>query len=120
LTRIAPLLSLLALSFLGCGNGDGCRLGDAVDIASPDKKWNAWVYTRECGPNSSVSVHVSLLAGQAALKNQPGNVFATPKPQSIVARWPNDRELLLEVDDLDTVVYMNAAVEDVRIDFRVP
>jgi hypothetical protein len=67
--------ALLAV-FNGCFDfGGGCANDQLADRASPNGRWHAVVFQRDCGATTGFSTQVSVLAAGDSLRNEGGNAF---------------------------------------------
>jgi len=52
-----------------------CGVSLVSRVPSPDGRWEAVLFERDCGATTDFATHVSLLSAGAKLPNKPGNVF---------------------------------------------
>jgi hypothetical protein len=68
-------ISVLA-TIAGCVGLDGmCANERLADLPSPDGRWHAVVFQRDCGATTGSSTQVSVLLAGDSLKNEGGNIF---------------------------------------------
>ena len=84
-------LGTLALSGLAsgmCGN-------EIITVStSPDGKWDAVLFERNCGATTGFSSQISLLRSGRELKNRGGNVYvADGYPRGYSLNWTNGNSL---------------------------
>jgi hypothetical protein len=66
----------LVAAFTGCFDfGGGCANDQLTDRASPNGRYHAVVFQRECGATTGFSTQVSVLAAGDSLRNEGGNAF---------------------------------------------
>ena len=66
----------LLAAFAGCFDfGDGCANDQLADRTSPDGRWHAVVFQRDCGATTGFSTQVGVLAAGDSLRNEGGNAF---------------------------------------------
>jgi hypothetical protein len=71
-------ISALFAVFAGCFDaGGGCANERLVDRPSPDGRWHAVVFQRDCGATTGVSTQVSVLPAGDSLRNEGGNAFTS-------------------------------------------
>src|SRR5580700_7332928 len=100
--RLSPIFALLVLAEMGCSSFCGDTLVSAHP--SPDRRFIAVVFYRDCGATTPFTTEVSVVrAPEAAIaRGHAGNVFSLTDP--------NDSNKSLE---------RNGAIE-VRLDWRSP
>ena len=91
--------SLLLAVFARCFDfGGGCANERLADRASPNGRWHAVVFQRDCGATTGFSTQVSVLPAGDSLRNEGGNAFTADDDHgaapagpgggpSVSARW---------------------------------
>ena len=92
------LLGLTVVLSSGCGL---CANDEVVRIPSPDTKFEAVVFQRDCGATTGFSTQVSVVTRGASLPNEAGNVFIadTDHGKATSASWggqPVDLEMVVK------------------------
>ncbi|MDP4527933.1 hypothetical protein Q3O59_02645 [Alkalimonas delamerensis] len=89
------LMFALVLSF----GADGiCGNDIYAEIHSPDRRYKAIVFQRDCGASTDFSTQISILKNNAALKNKSGNTFIVrghPDAHALELKWLLNKELLI-------------------------
>jgi hypothetical protein len=66
----------LLAAFTGCFDfGGGCANDQLADRPSPNGRYHAVVFQRDCGATTGFSTQVSVLAAGDSLRNEGGNAF---------------------------------------------
>jgi hypothetical protein len=91
------LFLLLVLLLYSCATG---MCGNEVfqEAGSPDGKYRAVIFQRDCGATTGFSTQVSILSASATLGNKPGNVFIAdghPDWTRIEVQWDDARMLTI-------------------------
>lgn len=86
---LATLVSL----FAGCDSL--CENQEVQRAASPSSEWVAVSFTRDCGATTGKSSQVSLIAKDAALLSEPGNVLILEAEVPLQISWSPAGELLV-------------------------
>jgi hypothetical protein len=105
---------------------ENCSNWIVSEIPSPDGKIKAVIFQRDCGIDTAVSTHVSLLPFSETLRNRKGNLFIAEGnarrvglsvvwkgPVAIDLCYKTRREILRKASRLMgvTVTYSNAAAQ---------
>lgn len=107
------LVSLVLLTVLGCNPmSETCSNSVLKQIVSPDKKYKAIIFTRDCGATTGFSTQLSLVNYESTLENERGNVLIISDKADgpsfenggaeVQASWNNEKEL---------VIFYNTSVE---------
>ena len=87
-------LTLCAVLALLCGCGpDLCANAQVSEDVSPDPRFKAITFRRDCGATTNYSVQVSIVPADKSLPNETGNVFVASGEPLVVVRWVADRHL---------------------------
>lgn len=110
---IAPLFALLASA--GCA--DPCTNTLKAELVSPDGKYVATAFVRDCGATTSYSpqVHLRPFGEKAGML---GNVFIGNRSDEIRIVWLSAGQLVIDSDA--SVVRHEALYHGVRVDVRTP
>jgi hypothetical protein len=112
---LAALVSVAGTA--ACGERDRCSATVRQDIASPNRKWKAIVFSRTCGVLSSPQTGVSIVEGPATVRGEYPNVFnVTPalflSPEdrrtvleNVTVTWTSDSTLTIRYDRRSEVLY---------------
>jgi hypothetical protein len=120
--------SLLAVLLVGLSNacGDvGCDNAVLSDLASPDGRRHAVVFSRSCGATTDFSTQVSIVSNVRSLEGS-GNVFVAETHDEkapggpgggpvVVARWLDARTLEIRYDDRARVFQRSASRDDIDV-----
>jgi hypothetical protein len=112
---LAALVSVAGTA--ACGKTDRCSAAVRQDIASPNRRWKAVVFSRNCGVLSSPQTGVSILEGPATVRGEYPNVFNV-KPalflssedrvavlENVTVSWTSDSTLTIRYDRRSEVLY---------------
>jgi hypothetical protein len=90
--RVSAILgrsSALLAVFAGCFDfGGACANERLVDRASPDGRWHAVVFQRDCGATTGFSTQVSVLPAGYSLRNEGGNAFTADDDHGAAGAGP--------------------------------
>jgi hypothetical protein len=97
------------------------------EVMSPGAKLKAVVFERDCGATTGFSTQVSIIAANASLKNEPGNVLvadanhgAAPAGRGggpeVSVKWRTDAWIYLAHDARARVMLAERKVGEVRVD----
>lgn len=90
-----------------------CRNESYFSSSSPDFRAKAVVFNRNCGATVGDNVQVSILANNASLRDEPGNVFIedrnTPFAANapILVKWLSNDELQISFHQSDRIFIQN-------------
>jgi hypothetical protein len=73
-----------------------------AEVYSPNDKYKAVIFERNCGATTNFSTNVSVLRAEDSLPNRPGNVFQIdghPDWTLVRATWAAPRSLLITYED---------------------
>ena len=92
-----------------CGNQE-------LQRASPQSaEWTAISFNRDCGATTAVSTQVSIIHGNAALRNDPGNVLVLEKEGKVKLSVTSAGELLVELPADAKSLKQETAVNGIRV-----
>lgn len=89
---ILSLLIIMNVS-LGCSN-EICSNILVTSIDSPDNKYVAYIFKRDCGSTTKVSFQLSILKKGQELSNSKGNIYISYGEFNV--EWNSTNELLVE------------------------
>lgn len=92
-----------------------CDNDNERPVPSPDGKWTAVLFRRDCGDASKYTTHVSILGIHEKLPNEPGNVFTAIGEAAVILRWQDDRNLVIEAADGTNVTFRATKFEGFQI-----
>ncbi len=104
---IVLLIAIFGLSVSLSGCSDLCESTADYSVPSPDGEQTVHVYQLSCGATTEFSTHISLLAGDAEIGGNPGNLFiATAGEADLTAintvktevEWIDSDQLLIRYD----------------------
>lgn len=122
--KAGALAAALAWPLTGCG--DMCGNLVLQQVAAPDGKHKAVVFTRNCGATTDFSAQVSVIDAGAGAPSGAGNVFgcdsnhgAAPSAQAggpfVAVKWLDARTLRVIYDHRDRVFQAETCVGDVAV-----
>jgi hypothetical protein len=82
---VAILVALFYFTF-----DSACRNNVLAETASPDGRFRAVVFQRDCGATTGFSTQVSVLAQSSNLENKAGNVFVADTGHGAAPSGPGD------------------------------
>jgi len=91
-----PMLFLALVFYLSAD--DMCGNGIHAEVHSPDHRYKAIVFQRDCGATTGFSTQVSILKIDAELQNDSGNIFVIsghPEAHALQLTWLSNTELLI-------------------------
>jgi len=118
---------VLLLSFL---MPDLCGNSVVAEFPSPNGRWKAVVFSRDCGATTDFSTQVSLLKAGDSLANDGGNLFVADRDHgkapagpsggpAVAVRWVSDGQLRVEHHSLARVFKAEALRQNVKIEYAV-
>ena len=110
-------LGLFALDKLFSGM---CGNETFHETLSPDGRFKAIIFQRDCGAATGFSTQISLLPSDAALPNECGNIFAAdrhPEDKNIEIAWLSSTELLVR-HTADLATYKETSRYGVRVIYK--
>lgn len=108
------ILSLLILSSAcsTCGN-------DPLHAEkSPNGKYVAIAFLRECGAPAGFSTQVSIVETPGKLPNEPGNIFVVAGKHPARVHWQSDRKLIVEIPPGGEVSKNLEELRGITIEYR--
>jgi hypothetical protein len=97
------LLFFVGLLMPGCFLDDLCGNNPLSEAISPDGKYKAVLFQRDCGATTDFSTQISILKKDQALANSGANTFATGNSQDIRYHWLDDDHLVIETDKTEKI-----------------
>ena len=92
---LALFLFLMLFAFSVFMNHGLCSNDLVKESYSPDGKFKAVAFVRDCGATTSFSPQVSIIKAGKEFKNKPGNAFRGNKSKDIDVKWVNEQTLLV-------------------------
>jgi len=80
-----------------CGKS-GCTNSVRERITSPDGRYDAVVFDRDCGATTAISVQVALVEVGGSVPDKPANVFVSEDNPRIKLEWRARHHLLIMFD----------------------
>jgi len=131
---VKPLVVVLALVvFIVVGASvlldAGCGNDVLAEHASPDGRWKAVVFQRDCGATTDFSTQVSVIRASRGIRNSPGNVFVTDTDHGIApsgpgggpevrVRWESPDLLVIAHHEAARVFRSEEAVGSIRVEYE--
>ncbi len=85
---------------------------------SPDGKYVAIAFLRECGVPAGFSTQVSILEAPGKLLDQPGNIFVVAGKHPARVHWESDRKLIIEIPPGGEVSKKVEELRGITIEYR--
>jgi hypothetical protein len=111
---VATLLTLWS-----CSPGSMCDNEIITETYSPDKKYKAIVFNRDCGATTGISSQLSILKADKELENKGGNTFVVDKGEIIKIEWTNQRQLTVLYDSLARTFEMKDRLEGISVEYQI-
>lgn len=106
------------LAFWSCDRGNMCDNEIVKEVYSPDKKFKAIIFKRDCGATTGTSSQLTILKGDEELENQKGNTFVVDDGEIIKIKWENQQQLTVYYDSLARTFEMKDRREDIRVKYK--
>lgn len=103
---IAALISAGFVAFMMYLFSDMCGNYEYSTLQSPDAKYKAVIFQRDCGATTGFSTQISILSANEDLINESGNIFTMDGHPNDVApkvEWLNDTTLKITRSSANTV-----------------
>lgn len=97
ITVVLPVLFFAFLFYVS--GGDLCSNVIHAELPSPDNKYKAVIFQRDCGATSGFSTQISIVKADKALPNDSGNIFVIkghPETHAPELTWRSNQELLID------------------------
>lgn len=126
--RLLPLIVICIALIAGCKFQD-IKLADQTrtqlcqnigsqTIVSPTGEYRAILFSRNCGKDTSVNTHISIIRFNDALPDEDGNALVTKhKAVPVTLRWTDDAEIQISGVSVDTPDKQNTRVSGVQITY---
>ncbi|WP_316368947.1 DUF5412 family protein [Candidatus Thiodiazotropha sp. CDECU1] len=85
--------------FIYIAFSDMCRNDLATESKSPDKKYKALIFQRDCGATTGFSTQISIIDANEELENKGGNILTAdghPDKNNFKISWVNSDVLLIK------------------------
>lgn len=109
-------VSLLAIAFAAC-SGSECVNEVRQTIISPDETKKVILFSRNCGATTAFNAQATIVGGDEALPDEPGNVFVSDKGEVKIS-WKEDGGILVVCDSEVRFFKKEAVVRGIRIEYR--
>jgi hypothetical protein len=124
--RISLILASTLLLITACRD-DSCGNTVLQDVPSPDGRWHAVVFARNCGATTGFSTQVSLLNGSRTATGS-GNVFVADSDHGkvpsgpgggpvVLANWIDARTLRIRYDTGARVFRQDTRHDDLKLQY---
>ena len=126
--RVANLATLTLSVVVASGCSDASQ-NDAIDrVISPDRKYEAVLFQRDCGATTAFSTQVSIIPADGAIEDA-GNAFVADDDHGKAAagswggpraevRWRSSNELLVRYAEGSRIFEQEASVSGVEVEFE--
>jgi len=121
------LVAAVTTILSGCGSLDMCGNQVLQQVASPDGRFKAVIFERDCGATSGYSTQVSVLPSGTKLPNESGNVFVIDDSDGsarlgssglrVWAKWLGARHLKIVYGAEETVFHNAPKYKDIAISY---
>ncbi len=108
------LLAVWALLLCGCSM---CGNEIGYEELSPDGKFKAVVFERDCGATTRASTQISILPKSESLTNEAGNIFIAKGDLRIAMQWISTTELSVTYPPGTTVFRKQEQKDGITIRF---
>lgn len=115
-TLLLILASPLILMFSALG--PSCGNDQVEEVLSPNGRWKAVIFRRDCGATTDYSRQVSLLRGDKPLRNEGGNILVVGDDAPLRARWADDGHLILWPAPPGKIFLRETEKEGIRISYE--
>ncbi len=105
------------LTLWSCGLSSTCDNEIVKEIYSPDKKYKAILFKRDCGATTGTSSQLSILKADEELENKGGNTFVIDGGEIEKIEWHNLRQLTVHYDSLARTFEMKDRLGDISIKY---
>ena len=108
------ILGVLSTLLMGCDTS--CESIVNERVISPDKSFQAVLFSRNCGASTGFYSQVSVLPVTDSDVRDSGNVLVLNEPSPLRMRWRSERELVITgAGNTAAVMKKNAAVAGVSV-----
>lgn len=120
LAIIFGTLSVIAaaiLVFLHYSLKDMCGNEIHQQVESPDKKYKAVIFQRDCGATTGFSTQVSIIENNKDLPDKSGNIFianGSPDQNQIKIAWLNDNKIEI-IENIPETFLKENKFQDIEI-----
>lgn len=93
-----PIMFFALWFYLGVGGL--CNNEIYAEVPSPDSRYKAVIFQRDCGATTGFSTQISILPADNTLENDSGNIFVMkghPQSHAPAVSWMSDTELFINV-----------------------
>lgn len=104
---------------------DGCGHTIYAELASPDNRYKAIVFERNCGATTDFSTQISILPMTETLPNESGNIFVIaghPDVHRVKLKWLSNTEISIRRKDIGFAVKPEKSVEfieGIKVSYQV-
>ncbi len=125
--KIMLLIAIIGLSVSLSGCSDLCESTKDYSVPSPDGKQTVHVYQLSCGATTEFATHISLLASDAEIGGNAGNLFtATAGEADLTAMntvrtevvWKDGNQLLIRYDAKAKVIERVEQLNGVSVQYE--
>lgn len=98
-----------------------CQNTVTYQVLSPDKKYKAVIFQRDCGFGSGISTQVSILPFSTPFPEQQGNLFSVDgrsAPGRLHITWNGSKKLVIVYGGRLKILKAKDQVHDVTADYR--
>ena len=110
-------VALTAVALSACG-GDMCKNAIQWRTASPDGRFEAVVFQRDCGATTGISTQVSIVSAGQSLPDASGNVMVSDDPFPATAQWKDSVHLIVLHDRAARLPKRATRYKGIMIDYQ--
>lgn len=110
--------------------GDMCGNQTIEEVQSPDKKYKAVVFTRDCGATTGYSTQLSIIETSEQLENETGNTFILSDKVGdgltfdtggarIEVNWTDENSLTVYFDSKTDFTKQETAIDNIKVSYEL-
>ena len=92
-----------------------------LELMSPDKKYKAIIFQRDCGATTGFSTQVSIIKSIEELPNESGNVLITdghPNDNGYKLNWLNNENILISNTQNNRIHFKEQTIGAISISYE--
>ena len=118
IAAVALFVGAAALVWWLFSSGWSCAHEESQRLRSPDGRWDAVVFDRNCGATTDYSTQVALVRQGSARPGRPGNAFRYAHHTPLVMRWLSPTTLEIRYPPGVAAFSMPSEVDGVQLRYR--
>jgi len=116
-TTIFFMFTIAAASLSSC-NTLLCNNTIKQEVISPDSRWKAVVFERDCGATTGGSIQISILDRKTQLSSGVGNIFIVKYYPKVDVTWEDKNHLLIQYPEYSRAAKEEHTFEDIAVVYR--